>query len=57
LAAFAQQRAQLVFAVWCVPGLGGGSNPERRDDEVAHGVEEVDDRLGGQVEGAHRRGE
>jgi hypothetical protein len=54
-AALAQELAQLVLAVWRVPGLGCGRDPERLEDEVAHGVEQVDNWLGGQVEGAHGR--
>jgi hypothetical protein len=52
-----QELHQLPLAVRRVAGLSGGRDPERLQHEVAHEVEDVDDRLRGQVEPAHQRRE
>ena len=57
LAALPEQQAQLVLAVRRVPGLRRRRDPEGLQDEVAEAVEEIDERLGDEVEAAHQRGE
>jgi hypothetical protein len=55
LSALAHERAQLVLGVRVVAHLAGRGDAERTQEEVPHAVEEVDDRLGAQVEEPHRR--
>jgi hypothetical protein len=53
--ALAHDLAQLLLAVGVVAGLPRGRDAKRLEDEVAHAVEEVHERLGGEVEDAHDR--
>ena len=54
--ALGEQHAQLVLGVRRVPHLARGRDAERPEDQIAEPVERVDERLGDEVEGAHRRG-
>ena len=53
--ALLEQQAQLVLGVRRVADLARRRDLERPQNEVAHPVEEVDDRLGDAVEDAHER--
>ena len=55
LRALAQQRADLLLAVGLAAGFGGRGDAERLEDQVAHPVEQVDQRLRGEVKAPHER--
>ena len=53
--ALGEQHAQFVLGVRRMPHLARGRDAERLQHQIAEPVEGVDERLGGEVEDAHRR--